>query len=309
MVKFKKSYLILLLIVSSLFFIFPFTFATQLSSGDNLIDISSVDDLFEMVDQYPHMGEKQQNYRLTADIDFGGKEWFGTGETPFRGHFDGNGYTIKNVKLTANSFGTYESIIAFWTKTENAFIHDVKFENLTAEDNFCHEDYPDGGKVVYGLVGKASGGTLQNIEINSSKIDITAGKIVAGGLVGEDLADGLRTNISTFNNTYNLTSITKEVVFGGLCGEANAMQNAYKICKADDHLTLNSSSSRTSIAGGMFGNVNGEMLKLRDLSCQSTLILNATSILAGGIIGNIYIDTALDITSRLVFDGKIVKNA
>ena len=50
------------------------------------------------------------NYHLIADIDLGGAEWspIGTYEEPYRGHFDGQGYAIRNLTITGMDSGVFD---------------------------------------------------------------------------------------------------------------------------------------------------------------------------------------------------------
>ena len=74
-------------------------------------------------------GEVSLSIRLIANIDLSGAIWspIGTASNVFAGTFDGNGYTISNLKIdeTITNFGG----VGFFGHTNNATIKDVMLVN------------------------------------------------------------------------------------------------------------------------------------------------------------------------------------
>lgn len=135
--------------------------------------ISTPSELQAMKDDY------KSNYCLVKDIDFNNQTF--TTVTPytsadnddlyFSGVFDGNGFTVKNVKVVGNDRG-------IWGRTaESAIIRNTNFENIVfyARDGLSEQN-------TYGVV-SFNTGTIQNCTVRAVA---TAGQSVssrAGGSV------------------------------------------------------------------------------------------------------------------------------
>lgn len=149
MTRFKVKYFIIFIAVALLLFAIPLPFLFQTSWSTQIIEISSAEELFSMAENFAFLNPEECNYKLIDDIDLEGKVWTGTGLNAFKGEFDGNGHTIKNLILSSDSTGS-EQTIAFWTKTENAFIHDVIFENIVVDTTAHNPTLANGVRVTYG---------------------------------------------------------------------------------------------------------------------------------------------------------------
>lgn len=155
--------------------------------NSNAIEISSADDFKKIYD------DLTANYVLTADIDFSGAsiEPVGTfepksdseedSETPndqkaFTGTFDGNGYTISNVKIDAsekNGVGIFGCISG-----TGAGVKDLKLENIEVT----------GANMTGGLVGYSYYDTFVQ-DITLSGENTINGSFLIGGIVGASHAD------------------------------------------------------------------------------------------------------------------------
>lgn len=110
------------------------------------------------------------NVELKADLDLKGKKWIPIGKdemTPFRGIFQGNGFTIRNFIVNQKKVETAGFI---------GYLKDGIVENLSL-DCVIH-----GGKYVGGFVGINDGGTLLGCHI-SMKGDA---KYCLGAFVGKN---------------------------------------------------------------------------------------------------------------------------
>lgn len=300
--KFKTKYLIALIILVIAAFLCPIPFLANFTHGTKVIEISSAEGLFQMATDFNQLTQDECVYRLTADIDFEGQKWPGTGETAFCGRFDGNGHTIKNFEIVSNS-----SYAGFWTKTENAFIYDVNFENVWAEIDASEFAK---GQMTFGIIAKAKGGVFQNITLSNSAFKLKGNEIIAGGLIGEDCGEnGERTNILLTDNNFEIENNLKAGIFGGIAGKVNSTSLAYKICKAKDNVKFLQNEKAQGIVGGLLGKIEGEQIKLRELSCLSTLEIHSTSSVVGGLIGQINPRTVLNITPLFSFDGTIIQRS
>lgn len=126
-------------------------------------------------------------FRLDADIDLDGtnREWtFGmSNPNCFRGHFDGNGHTISNVKMVARSSqetGSYNGRYGLFSGLQgNNANQTASIKNLILNDvelvvESAGTTGERSGERYYGiLVGKVHGYcTIENIKVNNPKITL-----------------------------------------------------------------------------------------------------------------------------------------
>jgi len=112
-------------------------------------------------------------FKLTADIDLGGKEWNPIGEDTtkinqrFRGTFDGNGYTISNLKVSQGNNG------ALFINLSQGTLKNLCLKNV---DIALTGDYSRAAAVCT----INEGGTIENCSVISGVISAnTAGGICA----------------------------------------------------------------------------------------------------------------------------------
>ena len=194
-------------------------------------------------------------YELIVDLDFTdpasyrdpatnkttwseGRAWPPIGHVPysFNAIFDGNGYTISNLKITSN----YQNIGLFGSIGNTAEINNIGLLNadINGGDNVgtiagasaggsIRYSYAiakvTGRKAVGGLVGLSVGGVITN---SYAFIDILSNK-TAGGLVGNDVR-------GTIRNSYTLGYIAGNIYAGGLIGFSSrtTISNSYVSAKA-----------------------------------------------------------------------------
>lgn len=117
-------------------------------------------------------------YQLTDDIDFSGYDtdtnssngnWtpLGTSSIPFKGTFDGQGYTISNIKVILPN----QDYVGFFGYANSATIQNLGLENVVIEGN----------ESVGGLVGEQSSGTITQSYVTGR---VTGKDYYVGGLVG-----------------------------------------------------------------------------------------------------------------------------
>ncbi len=138
--------------------------------------------------------------KVTAtEIDLSGENWtsigngtrddcgFGTGTTPFKGYFDGNGVTITG--LTIDTASEKYAFVGLFGALEGGTIENITLENVNI----------DGGasSSTAALVGGMLGGTVSNITVSGT---ITANE--CAGVVGRIFANG------TVKNCTNSADVT-----------------------------------------------------------------------------------------------------
>ena len=112
------------------------------------------------------------NIKLTANLDFGGKEVKGLG---FTGEFDGQGYTMSNMTLLCG--GSYYSNGLFQGDVSGEVtVKNVILENVTAECNNPNQGYVG---AVFGDI--QNNVTLENVHVKDADL---CGVQSVGGLVG-----------------------------------------------------------------------------------------------------------------------------
>ena len=173
----------------------------------------------------------------------------GTEEAPFTGTFDGNGYTIKNLKLVESEAKEGKAFIGFFGFAKNATIKNVTFEN------------------VY-------------INIPCLDIDHSQGHIgaVAGSLEGTSLIENVtvKGDIQVYA-TQNANGASRvAVVAGGNSYGDVTMKNVHVI--ANDGSSLIANNNTGALAGQLQGKSVFE-------NCSSNIDVTVNKFFAGGIIG------------------------
>lgn len=182
------------------------------------------------------------NYKLISNLEFITNDYvhypIGTDKNQFTGTFDGNGYTISNLRVRSRVYDDENitmipSTGIFGTTSETALIKDLTIETLSVESNyeqdFISPENPNSYYFIGGLVGD-NRGTILNCTINnSSTITVSRNKttqqsrnllVYVGGIAGR-----------------NSGSITKCTV-DGLCIDAKATMKYYNESISDNKLNL-----------------------------------------------------------------------
>ena len=240
-------------------------------------------------------------YHLTADIDLSGEEWepIGNNSVKFTGVFDGQGYIIKNMKITGE-----HRYAGLFGNTDNAVIKNVGMED-TCIDVFS--SYAGGiSGVNYnnsnisncyntGAVSSLSstsapyfshtggisgaGGDINNCyntgDVFSSSSSSSSASY-AGGISGS--GSTYTGNISRCYNTGDVSSSSSSFFSytGGISGFGGDTNNCYNTG------AVSSSSDSTSYAGGICGSSYGDIS-----NCYNTGAVSSSSdySYAGGICG------------------------
>ena len=195
--------------------------------------INTVDDLF-VFEESVNVGGNNfagKTVKLTADINLEGKEWTPigqTGATQFKGIFDGQGHTIKN--MTVNNPSESENVSSGffgWIEDhgEKIKIQNVKFSNASVT-----------GSHYVGVVAGYVYGTINNCTVeNSTVIGLEKNKDANGDKVG-GIVGYVGEDAFVDNNTVRNCSITGNRDIGGIAGA---------IAKGVDSFTQNAVSDTT----------------------------------------------------------------
>lgn len=248
------------------------------------------------------------SFKLTKDIDFGGKTWK---SCDFVGTLDANGQTVSNISLSGgglflNNGGTIKNLNVNLSQIN---LQDVKTYGLIANSNTgTVENCVVSGKITLatninavlgGLVGKNVGGTILHCQSNLEiVVDLQAGSITLGGLVGEVLngknKSVLCENLSS-TTLYVVSNTKSEVYVGGFAGKAKKIkQSTIKENISECQIVVESNISNV-IAGGMFGLCE---IEFSDSYAQGKISTNQVSKgFVGGLVGR-YINS--DVNQQVI---------
>ena len=229
---------------------------------------------------------------LTADINCQGMEAHPLigGEDEFRGTFNGNGHTIRNVTINEESGWN----VALFAQSNGATFKDVVLRNFAVSGE---------GRVA-ALVGYAYGATtVENVKVTDVSIEATTSRI--GGLIGQ-IDTGQASHITGSSvDGGSITCVNTESgcsMMGGLVGYGVAYDGGSLLVeKSYSNVTISSENETygSDTMGGLIGFVDiyqeeesqGASATLRDVYSWST-IDNPIGYYNGGLVG--YVQTYSD---------------
>lgn len=222
------------------------TYFALTESTSDIIEISTVQDFKNITED--------GNYRLTNDIDFNGEiidlnfDYL----NPFKGYFNGNGYTLKNFNLPDKEYSALFGVV-------EGTIFNVKVDT-EINANFNNVTY------ISPLVGYLkSGGLIRecsaygNVSINTTK---ERGGVYLGGINARNDQGRilLSENFSSLSNYTNVNAFTGGIVAYNGGGEPFESKLSYSY-SSSKYITsstsgLNTSSYSGGIAGFNFGEIS-----------------------------------------------------
>ncbi len=214
------------------------------------------------------------NYILGCDMDLSDIEnWqsVGDADNPFKGVFNGNGYSIDNLTINA---GDNAENVGFFGVTENATITNVSFNNANV---ITPDDYINGSSAVGIVAGTARGTTFDNIDVLGS----VAGYESVGGLVGviNDnsyfLPDGTPVDVgnSSISNVNTAVDAKGKYFVGGLAGYVKDTSTGEGVATRD--LMISNCNTSGNIvfdeeaAGGLIGEAGKTIITINN--CESSV--------------------------------------
>ena len=141
-------------------------------------EIYDADQLFAFA-QKVNAGETNINAKLMNDIDLDNREWtlIGSKSKPFAGTFDGNGKTIKNLKVETST--AHEGLIGY--------VSGGTVKDFTVYGTITADHTPDKGDTPgLGVIGYAKNATISGIEsyVNINFSEKCTNYRYVGGIVG-----------------------------------------------------------------------------------------------------------------------------
>lgn len=263
-------------------------------------------------------------FRLTEDIDLGGKPWIpiGTVSHPFQGRFDGNNHQIKNLFIDgsgiASTYSKYVGLFGYIKGKSNAVVSEIK--NLHIDSNSiidyvvdCDQAYVGGfvGGTSRGLVSYCTFSGTVNVkcESNYSMCYVEVGgivgisgmsikncvnegrvncdgqyKVLLGGIAGSSIGANYCINSGSVSGTGVNPSV------GGIMGDI--VNGTVDYCSNFGSVNCVSPYDYGyACAGGISGNSSGSVnnsLNSGDVFCKS---MSAGS--AGGILGGTNVNATI----------------
>ncbi len=259
----------------------------EVQAADPVIEIKTADELAN----YAKMGGDAQTYegqtiRLMKDIDMNdlSGEYKGTvirfGEgSGFKGTFDGNGYTISNLKNEKSVLP--DTDLGLFAQTDGAVIKDLTLEDPVVDCAFR------GGT----LVGHAKNTTIENVRVHGGKLKIQpannvvslvtnagfSGGAIAGSADGSKLYNcEVRGTEVVNNSTQGVGALGGEGLYmGGIIGSATG-GTVIEYCRVDDGRQLD--------GDGNYQMVESTVRNEYDVAVGA---LGGKAIYAGGIAGEL----------------------
>ena len=244
--------------------------AAQLEKVDGVYQIANAYNLASFA-AVVNAGENDADAVVTADIDLAdvitSDAWtsIGTNDVPYKGTFDGQGYTIKNITYTAK--GQYNGL--FGKLSTGATV-----KNFTAEGSMTVSTAVTGRAVA--LIAAAGDGDvlIQNI-YSKMKYD----NQLAGAQVGGVLGGALNGNATTvdrcwYSGTLDGNDAGGSGNYGGLVGYANNNDACYLTisnCLFDGKLVNSAATPGNCTFGGMIGYSNGAHVTIQNVLSIGTV--------------------------------------
>jgi len=212
------------------------------------------------------------SFYLTNDIDCGAKPFLMLGN--FTGQLDGRSFTMKNLlvkrqggALCCWSYGIFFSIGG---TNPSTLIKDIQFENVTM--------YGGSDQIAGGLASRMTGGTIQNVKIDST-IRLITESTTGGGLIGSMSGGSILD--SEVKTTFVLDSLGGTI--GGAVGMAYGRSTVIRGVTVKKMMVQGFVNYLEGSSGGLVGYL-GEGALVEQSQVQSGLVAGSR---AGGIVGTI----------------------
>lgn len=282
------------------------------------IAISNVDELVMICNEYPADGY----YYLTGDIDLsyalgeygdyynGGEGWepIGNSNTPFKGTFDGRGYTIKGLSINRPEQG-YIGLFGYAaTATFKSCKLDIvsivgasytggllgKGETVNFENCDLNITKLNGSNYVGGFLGQGDTVNIEHCKIEPVELK---GANYVGGFLGEGKTVNIK-NCETLNGKIRTDSTAATTYCGGIVAavsSAGTIENctnrsvvdltspSYMVKHSDSNGTTTTQTN--SYTGGIVGSFNGQYI-LNCINYGKVFAEGASLLCAGGIVGS-----------------------
>lgn len=246
--------------------------------------IGTSDELFTMAENINSGIHADACYKLTGDIDLGGAEWTPVGyvsgsgsiidySKSFSGVFDGDGFAIKNFKITKDTtayIGLFGFVYGGSIKNLTLDGVNISFASQSAERLYVS---PLAGRIVCDEENMVS--KIENCHVINTNVDVSSlGMLYAGGLMGGATAGDVKgaeifvafsdtdcvLNVSTTSTTTSQQVATAGGIAGYFGAQTGAKLTAIN-CHSNSTVKANVPDLKVgdnlaiAMSGGVFGNL------------------------------------------------------
>ena len=227
--------------------------ASTFNPNDDNPRISSVNDLISFYGASAGGNDfSGKTVTLNADIDCAGEWMIGSGTTEFKGVFDGNGYTVKNLDLFSAGFINKATKSSTYSAGSSGVIKNLTLENFSLNNSSSNN--------VGGICGYLTNGQIVNCKVKGGSI---IGQENTGGICGYVYSDTYTVVTGLIRECDCTAAITGDTSVGGIIGCSRCAEvdfcNYGKIGSAvNSNATVKQKfdSSRNSDVGGIVGFTN-----------------------------------------------------
>ncbi len=227
------------------------------------------------------------DYILDNDIDLTGVPWTPIGDyglAGFVGTFDGQGFTISNLTFddgTNYNFAGLFGVIGDYPTANPGSVSNLNLDGFVIS----------GGYAVGACAGYMESGTITNVHVTNSVMDLITFGFGVGALIGDSYARDLKPSavINCSCSNITITAFRSEAV-GGLIGEIFSLgdDSAYHVynCSTDNVSIAVSHFSRD--VGGVVGYAEGYIYKCSATNLSIDMGADANTGGDGGGISGFY---------------------
>ncbi|MEY8610896.1 T9SS C-terminal target domain-containing protein [Parabacteroides segnis] len=245
-------------------------FAQQVNAGGLKLDVAKGTSINNSDDK--DKGFAGLYFALSGDIDLEGYDWtpIGSGYNPFKGHFDGDGYTVKGLKVNIQASNTvYAGLFGHVTNST--------FRNLgvwLAPDGIVVSS-SNGDVYAGGLVARIYSDGYTTVVIRNCYVEAEGNGAIritgnndlrAGGIAGMN-------SVGLITHCYATVDVEAKsndsfVQVGGIAGYAQDISYAYATGKVEGR--AHSDLYIGGICGGIYASIKNCLALNKEISCTTT---------------------------------------
>lgn len=232
----------------------------------------------------------QRNITLTQVKDDNGSTWNGIGDdnNGYRAIFDGNGYTITNVRVVISTSGLGNQRYGFFRSIESGGeVKDLSLENIYISNVSGY---------IGGIAGFSDGGRISNCIVSGT---ISSGALYAGGIIGNTFGANTTTILNCINHC-DVISKGQSATAGGIAGWAGSCNISGCDNYGDITVRGYNSVQGGGIAGYILNTAVNSCLNRGNIIGENTAntpeLKSSQKLYSGAIVGAAYSSTIKDCT-------------
>ena len=244
------------------------------------------------------------NARLTADIDLENRLWkpMGNGQNMHTGEFDGQGHSIKNLKIVGDASTSYSAFIGYHNGTND--IHDFKISGSVSASGTTYDHYAGG------VVARAAGShKIHDIwcSVNITNSNTSQVSLRMAGIVVR--AEGNTINRCVYDGKVNGAATNLQVA--GIVGWTDANNTTVSNCLFAGTLVSTGTSSNSAYQGGIVGYSSSARTGVTFVNNLSIGTITAPSgaTRCGALVGNNTSDVSAFVNNYIIEDQPIAGSA